>query len=107
MGCHVLKANGIILQHSMVGHLTPAKLSSEVVKRAMADFMTVIYDGPLRPASTDGNFSGDSKSSTPSYNSYGDKLGDEPKMPEANMFMVNAYDKYIGAQLWMPIKPRW
>jgi hypothetical protein len=25
-------------------------------------------------------------------------------MPEANMlFMVDAYDKYIGAQLWKPI----
>jgi hypothetical protein len=63
------------------------------------DFMSAIYSGPLGPSSTDGNFSKDSESATPSFDSYEDKMGDKPRMLEANNFTVNVYDKFIGAQL--------
>jgi hypothetical protein len=69
----------------------------------MADFMTAIYNGPLGPLATDGDFIDDPDSTTPSFDTYGDELGDEPGMPEANSFTVDAYDKYIGAQLRMPL----
>jgi hypothetical protein len=103
MCCHILKSNGRVLQRSTVGRLTPAELANADVKKAMADFMTAIYNGPLGPSSTDSDFAGDSDSETPSYESYGDDSGDEPKMPEADTFTIDAFDKYIGAQLRMPL----
>jgi hypothetical protein len=69
----------------------------------MSDFMTAIYNGPLGPSSTDSDFSGDSESATPSFEAYGDDSGDKPRMPEADTFTIDAYDKYIGAQLRMPL----
>jgi hypothetical protein len=69
----------------------------------MANFMNAIYAAPLGPSATDGNFAEDSDSATPSFDAYGDEVGDEPRMPEADSFTVDAYDKYIGAQLRMPL----
>jgi hypothetical protein len=69
----------------------------------MTEFMEAIHNGPLGPALTDDDFSGDADSTTPTYDAYGDDQGDEPKMPEADTFTVDAYDKYIGAQLCMPL----
>jgi hypothetical protein len=103
MCCHILKANGNILQRSTVGPLTPAQLTSADTKREMADFMAAIHNGPLGPSATDGDFIDDPDSTTPSFDTYGDELGDEPGMPEADSFTVDAYDKYIGAQLRMPL----
>jgi hypothetical protein len=103
MCCHLLKANGSVIQRSTVGPLTPTELSNDHTKKQMTDFMSGIFAGPVGPASEDGDFTGDSESDTPSYESYGDDNGDEPKMPEADTFTVDAYDKYIGAQLRMPL----
>jgi hypothetical protein len=103
MCCHILKANGSVLQRSTVGPFTPAKLSSEGVKREIADFMNAIHTGPLGPSATDGDFADDSDLATPSFNGYGDEAGDEPRMPEADSFTVDAYNKYIGAKLRMPL----
>jgi hypothetical protein len=69
----------------------------------MDDFMTSIHNGPLGPAATNGNFAGDSDLDTPLLEPYGDDSGDEPRMPEADTFTIDAYDKYIGAQLRMPL----
>jgi hypothetical protein len=104
MCSHVLKANGNVLQRSTVGPLTPAKLTSKPIKQEMEDFMTAIHNGPLGPSATDGDFIDDPDSTTPLFDTYGDKLGDKPGMPEADSFTVDAYDKYIGAQLHMPLK---
>jgi hypothetical protein len=104
MCCHIPKANGNILQRSMVGPLTPAELTSADTKQEMVDFITAIHNGPLGPSATDGNFIDDPDSTTPSFDTYGDELGDEPGMPEADSFTVNAYNKYIGAQLRLPLK---
>jgi hypothetical protein len=100
MCCHMLKANGNVLQRSTVGPLTPAELTSGNTKREMADFLTAIHNGPLEPY---GDFIDDPDSTTPLFDTYGDELGDEPGMPEADSFTVAAYDKYIGAQLRMPL----
>jgi len=72
MFCHVLKANGSVLQRSTVGRLTPSEMESDVVKRQMADFMTAIHTSPLGPASTSGDFEGDNDLDTPSFEPYGD-----------------------------------
>jgi hypothetical protein len=88
MCCHILKANGSIIQRSTVRPLTPEELSNEDTKWKMAEYMSAIYNGPLGLASTDDDFLGHSESDTPSYNSYGDEQGDEPKMPEAGIFTV-------------------
>jgi hypothetical protein len=103
MCCHILKMNRSVLQRSTVGRLTPAELASEGIKRKQLNFMSAIHNGPLGPSPTDGNFSDDTESATPSYNTYGDETGDEPRMPEADTFTMDAYDKYIGAQLRMPL----
>jgi hypothetical protein len=103
MCCHLLKANRSFVQRSTIGPLTPEDLTNEDTKRQMAEFMAAIYNGPLGPVSEDGDFAGDSESVTPSFESYGDDQWDEPKMPEATKFTVDAYDKYIGAQLCMPL----
>jgi hypothetical protein len=103
MCCHILKANGSVLQRSTVGPLTPEELSNEDMKRKMEEYMSAIYSGPLGPVSTDDDFSEDSESTTPTYDSYDDDQGDKPKMPEADTFTVDAFDKYIGAQLRMPL----
>jgi hypothetical protein len=50
---------------------------------------------------TDGDLSDDTESATPSFDLYGDELGDKPRMPEADTFTVDAHNKYIGAQLRM------
>jgi hypothetical protein len=92
MCCHILKANGSVIQRSTVGPLTPEELSN------------AIYNGLLGPVSTYDNFSGDSESDTPTFDSYGNDQGnEEPRMPEADTFTVDAFDKYIGAQLRMPL----
>jgi len=104
MCCHVLKANGSVLQRSTVGRLTPSEMESDVVKRQMANFITAIHTSPLGPVSTSGDFEGDNDSDMPSFKPYGDNSGNEPRMPEADVFTVDAYDKYIGAQLRMPLR---
>jgi hypothetical protein len=71
----------------------------------MNNFMTELYRGPLGIALTDKELkdSGDSLDKldeTPMYQSYSDDTrGDKPTMPEGDAFTIDAYDKYIGAQL--------
>jgi hypothetical protein len=104
MCCHILKANGRVIQRSTIGRLTPAEMESDVIKKQKLDFMAAIFNGPLGPSLTNGDFEGDVDSDTPSYEPYGDDSGDKPRMPVADTFTVDAYEKYIGAQLWMPLR---
>jgi hypothetical protein len=42
---------------------------------------------------------------TPLYKPYADDIrGEEPTMPEVDMFTIDAFDKYIGAQLDLPLQ---
>ena len=47
MCCHILKSNVNIVQILTVGQLTPTEMASKESKKAMADLMLEIYDGPL------------------------------------------------------------
>jgi hypothetical protein len=108
MCMHVLKPNGRVIQRSTVGPLTTAEMNSEVYKQQMKSFMHSIYAGPLGGAMTDKelNDSGDSEDlyTTPTYAPYADDIrGEEPTMPEADIFTMDAFDKYIEAQLELPL----
>jgi hypothetical protein len=73
----------------------------------MKDFMTETYRGPFgNPMSeTDLMDSGDTLDETPTYMPYTDDMrGEEPTMSEGDAFTINADDKYIGAQLELPLQ---
>jgi hypothetical protein len=103
---HILKPNGRVVQRTTVGPLTPSDLGNPVTLASMNDFMTEMHRGPLGHPMTaqDLTDSGDDIEETPNYEAYGDDVhGDEPTMPEGDAFTVDAFDKYIGAQLQLPL----
>jgi hypothetical protein len=107
MCMHILKPNGRIIQRTTAGPITPAKLSTDAIKSHMEDFMRQIHSGPLGGAMTDSESQskGDNLYKTPTYPSYGDNIcGNEPTMPDGDLFTINAFDKYIGAQLELPLQ---
>jgi hypothetical protein len=66
----------------------------------MQDFMHAIYHGPLGNSLSNTETSGDNVYTTPKYDPYRDDIkGDEPTMLESDSFTIDAFNKYIGAQL--------
>ena len=55
-------------------------------------------------ASEDSDFAVNFELETPQYDSYRYEQGYDPKIPESETFTVDAYDKYIGKQLCMPLR---
>jgi hypothetical protein len=108
MCCHILKPNGRIIQRTTVGAITPAEFNEDALQSRMEDFMRQILQGPLGSAMTESDplTEGDEDTTTtPSYEAYGDDIrGDEPTMPEGDLFTIDAFDKYIGAQLQLPLQ---
>jgi hypothetical protein len=71
----------------------------------MSDFMHEVYRGPLGQSMTDTDGSGDDLYTTPTYEAYGDDIcGDKPTVPEGDTFTIDAFDKYINAQLDLPLQ---
>jgi hypothetical protein len=109
MAMHILKPNGQVIQRTTLGPLTPAELNSDVYNEHMRNFMHAIYGGALGTAMTDDESkdSGDSHDPshiTPTYETYADDdRGEEPSMPEGDTYTIDAFDKYIGAQLELPL----
>jgi hypothetical protein len=68
-----------------------------------------IYGGALGTAMTDDESKesgdlGDSPHRTPTFESYAnDDRGEEPTMPEGDSYTIDAFDKYIGTQLDLPL----
>jgi hypothetical protein len=105
MCAHILKPDGRIIQHTTIGPMTASELQNTATKVQMHDFMHAIYQGPLGTSMTDKGDNGDNPYTTPDFESYGDDIrGDEPTMPKGDSFTIDAFDKYIGAQLDLPLR---
>jgi hypothetical protein len=107
MCMHVLKPNGRIIQQTTVGPLTPSEMKHDVYKDQMRDFMHSIYGGALGSAMKDDDTkeTGDNPYVTPTYMPYADDIqGEEPTMPKGDTYTIDAIDKYIGAQLDLPLQ---
>ncbi len=107
MCMHLLKSNGRVIQRTTVGPITPVEFATEGIKHQMEEYMTAIYRGPLGdPMSTSTlEDSNDNLTATPSYPPYSDDInGDSQTMPEMDSFTLDAFDKYVGAQLDLPLQ---
>jgi hypothetical protein len=102
---HILKPNGRVIQRTTVGPLTPAEMYSDVYKLQMHNFMHAVYSGPLVVAMMDDKSKDtwDHPYITPTYMPYANDIrGAEPTMPEGDNFTMDAFNKYISAQLDLP-----
>jgi hypothetical protein len=103
MCMHILKSNGRVVQRTTVGPLTPTEMLNPTRKADMENFMRETISGPLGSPMTDSEL-GDDVIETPTFPAYADDdQGEEPRAPEADAFTIDAYDKYIGAQLELPL----
>jgi hypothetical protein len=106
MCMHILKSNSRVIQRTTVGPLTQAKLATDSIKSQLSSFMHATYHGPLGLGMTELDTEDSSDNLlTPTYQPYADNIwGEEPRIPESDSFAINAYAKYIGAQLELPLQ---
>jgi len=91
MAMRILKQNGQVVVRSTIRHLTPDETNSDVEKKKREEFDELIKEkiGALDPSLIDDD------ATTPEYEPY----EEEKKMPEADDFEPEAYDKYISAEV--------
>ena len=95
---HILKRNGKVVQRTTVRGLTNQEIESEMEKTARAAFDAEIA-AKLEPKAQPSDFIDDGDSDTPHYEAYSDSsAGKEQRMPEADDYNVDSFDKYLGTE---------
>jgi hypothetical protein len=101
MAAKVLKSNGQTLVRTTFRPLTADELLMEDEKKKRNDFdrkIKEILGEGFKPE----DWKDDPDVETPLLQPYGDELGDEPRMPDAEDVDVDAYDQYVGAEVTLP-----
>jgi chromatin remodeling complex protein RSC6 len=95
---NILKETGKVVQRSTVRALTKAEWESDVEKAARTRFDKSI-EKKLGPSAKPSDFADDLDAETPEYETYSNDLGgSEQRMPEADDYNADAFDKYLGAE---------
>jgi hypothetical protein len=95
---HILKETGRVIQGTTVRGLTKAEWESETLKTVRERFDSIIED-KLGKNAKPSDFDDDGDAETPEFEAYSDDSdGAEPRMPEADDYDADTFDKYLGAE---------